>query len=1145
MPDPSALTAHIVSQTRQNVEFLISQGEISHDVGRGILAKLPTVNEVALRDLSEQTRRMTIPSPPLSQPSIDYSPHGPPSGPPVRRNIPPSQPSIQRAKALWSYNENGLEPNDLSFRAGDVIEIVAETNADWWTGKSNGKQGLFPSNYVEKFPGSASPPSYPPSRDAQAVSQSPPAQYHNGPPSQYQPVYNGPPQGGYQPQPQQPYNPYTAPPSQPAPPPQVIQQQAPPPAKPNRFGGLGSVLATSAVGGVGFGAGSAIGGALFTRLQSLLPQGPSSTQTSSHDGNSSLPTAQPRKPTFLKVRIVTWNMHESLPKGDLQELLGEVPVSTPPSSDEHPSTNLPRLANDSNHTYHLVVIAGQECPSLSGIPLGLGGFKLGSGDKDKEKEKDKDKDRDKEKEKDRETDVHEPSEPLGERRISKSDHEELVPHTSGWTSILEDFFVHGLPIVGPGARAKEKHSHSDLGRAYLNADAKRRPVTGTKGPYEMLVKERMMGIYLAIFVHRDAKHLVQGTSKSAVTAGLIGGRVGNKGAVGISLKIASTTLLFVNAHLAAHEGKLPNRLANMAKIKNELAVEDFLEADDPRMVAEGLVLLVYSMEQSVHTMQSPDITDRFDFTFLFGDLNFRLDLSRLHADWLISRREYAQALAFDQLYNIMRNGHAFVGFREAPINFPPTFKYDVLRTIKHKHKNSKRRQTAAQALTRTPEAGEEIEPEKRPDGALSDLSSEDEAGDLASVVSSGTTFSQRDQISDEDNDSDAESDYLRRRMTYQQRGGGLVKRFSVTAAQRAKSNRPHASSVRDEPSPLHPRPKATPRTHRSVPTTPLLGQRVTPSTADEADDDVLGSAPSLVSHARSTRSFTGAGDGTVRDDDDDKGVYDSSSKQRVPSWCDRILFKSTVQPEPEDEDDAPAAPRTAVSMLAQAWRSFRRTSSASLRSTSTAMATASTTASATSSAIVSLADSEPDTPATARPSQSQMQPPPYVPRRRRPRPRSIDAAAMQQAPLASSRPGTSPPNGARSAPPITPARAQTAPTAPLTDGPEPHPAGSSSTDGGGDAGGSAGGGVHQRWRLLSFLSRDGEATRDVDDAAAPTSSSASSSGHDAVMNAVEAPRPRKGDVLCLNYRTLDDRGMRRLEGRSDHRPVIGVYAIYV
>ena len=35
---------------------------------------------------------------------------------------------------------------------------------------------------------------------------------------------------------------------------------------------------------------------------------------------------------------------------------------------------------------------------------------------------------------------------------------------------------------------------------------------GSKGPYELLVKERLMGIYLAIFVHRDAKHLVHGGS---------------------------------------------------------------------------------------------------------------------------------------------------------------------------------------------------------------------------------------------------------------------------------------------------------------------------------------------------------------------------------------------------------------------------------------------------------------------------------------------------------------------------------------------------------------------------------------------------------------------------------------------------------
>ena len=34
----------------------------------------------------------------------------------------------------------------------------------------------------------------------------------------------------------------------------------------------------------------------------------------------------------------------------------------------------------------------------------------------------------------------------------------------------------------------------------------------------------------------------------------------------------------------------------------------------------------------------PEITERYDHSFIFGDLNFRLDVSRLHADWLIGRK---------------------------------------------------------------------------------------------------------------------------------------------------------------------------------------------------------------------------------------------------------------------------------------------------------------------------------------------------------------------------------------------------------------------------------------------------------------------------------------------------------------------------
>jgi hypothetical protein len=217
-------------------------------------------------------------------------------------------------------------------------------------------------------------------------------------------------------------------------------------------------------------------------------------------------------------------------QGDLKELLGQVPTYTSPV-EEQSSTGLPHLSHDPEHAYHLIVMcvvfrflyslchscfmslsAGQECPSLSGIPLGLGaGFKLGSGDKEKEKEKDKEKDKDKDKDRDRDNDEQEPSEPLVEKRGTKSEQrdDEPVPHTSGWTSILEDFFVHGMPVVGPSARTKDKGSHAELGRSLSTGDMKRRSKVGTKGPYEILIKERMMGIYLAIFVHRDAKHLVR------------------------------------------------------------------------------------------------------------------------------------------------------------------------------------------------------------------------------------------------------------------------------------------------------------------------------------------------------------------------------------------------------------------------------------------------------------------------------------------------------------------------------------------------------------------------------------------------------------------------------------------------------------
>lgn len=54
-------------------------------------------------------------------------------------------------KAVALYTFNGEQSGDLPFRKGDVITILkkSESQDDWWTGRNNGQEGIFPANYVE------------------------------------------------------------------------------------------------------------------------------------------------------------------------------------------------------------------------------------------------------------------------------------------------------------------------------------------------------------------------------------------------------------------------------------------------------------------------------------------------------------------------------------------------------------------------------------------------------------------------------------------------------------------------------------------------------------------------------------------------------------------------------------------------------------------------------------------------------------------------------------------------------------------------------------------------------------------------------------------------------------------------------------
>lgn len=79
-----------------------------------------------------------------------------------------------------------------------------------------------------------------------------------------------------------------------------------------------------------------------------------------------------------------------------------------------------------------------------------------------------------------------------------------------------------LVTRSPSDKALERH----IERPHEQFQVFRQPGAG---PYVNVAKERLLGLYLSVFVFKGCEHLVQGVDKDYVTTGLAGGRFGNKG----------------------------------------------------------------------------------------------------------------------------------------------------------------------------------------------------------------------------------------------------------------------------------------------------------------------------------------------------------------------------------------------------------------------------------------------------------------------------------------------------------------------------------------------------------------------------------------------------------------------------------------
>jgi len=257
--------------------------------------------------------------------------------------------------------------------------------------------------------------------------------------------------------------------------------------------------------------------------------------------------------------------------------------------------------------------------------------------------------------------------------------------------------------------------------------------------YMLLARRHLVGVMVCVFVldahvHRIPKISIQDT----VTAtGIMG--MGNKGGVCVRFQMYDSTFCFVCAHLAAHRDQVEARNSDYRNITTKSSFRDYAHAESERSAEERLchpadsTLLipdghaVYQEKQkSVNVpiggglppTTMPDfgagmgdggcegttndgfleedsqfsslnlqpvlsqptfgITDH-DYVFWLGDFNYRMRMpySIETVFDFVDRSDLKWLRKNDQLLIEQERGNVFVGFKEAEIQFLPTYKFQT------------------------------------------------------------------------------------------------------------------------------------------------------------------------------------------------------------------------------------------------------------------------------------------------------------------------------------------------------------------------------------------------------------------------------------------------------------------------------------
>ncbi|XAR64538.1 Inositol-polyphosphate 5-phosphatase [Bertholletia excelsa] len=194
--------------------------------------------------------------------------------------------------------------------------------------------------------------------------------------------------------------------------------------------------------------------------------------------------------------------------------------------------------------------------------------------------------------------------------------------------------------------------------------------------FERVGSRQLAALLIAIWVRKSVRTHVGDLDVGAVACGLARA-IGNKGGVGLRLRVYDRIMCFVNCHLAAHLEAVNRRNADFDHIYRTMV---FSRSSTPNAAA-GVSTVVPALRGTNAGERTPEEgrpeLAEADLVIFWGDFNYRLfGISYDEARDFVSQRSFDWLRERDQLRAEMKAGRVFQGMREALIRFPPTYKFE-------------------------------------------------------------------------------------------------------------------------------------------------------------------------------------------------------------------------------------------------------------------------------------------------------------------------------------------------------------------------------------------------------------------------------------------------------------------------------------